>query len=159
MENFNKNFYKNLFLVSCIFGILNLSWQIHNCIEFGKYSQFLKDKINKSNEKVYVLPITNYTIHSSARFLNVNPCFGIIQQSLILNDNYKVKSIIFPNKDSGNYDYYCFAEKDSTYYDKENNVLKLQTLNLPIISKAWDLTDIAAEFEKKGLVKESTDND
>ena len=156
MDYLNIDFYKynncfipNLFIVACIFGIMNLCWQIHSCFEFDKYTQYLKNIINNSNSTVVTIPEEDFEKYF---FLKYNTCFGTMHKSLFLSDSHKIKSIIFPSEYYCNYNEYCFDDKKNTYFNKKENILFLQMALTKVNNRYWDLTDIVDEFTKEGRI-------
>ncbi len=142
-------FYSNLLITACVFGVLNLLWQINTCFEFAKYENYLKNLLNNSKQVVVKIPDEDLTKYS---FLKFNTCFGVIQRSIFLIDNYVKDKIIVPSKNYCDYSKYCFDDIEHTYYDKTNDILYIQTAPLKIKTKYWELTPIKEEFEKTGRV-------
>ena len=82
-------------------------------------------------------------------FLDFDLCFGITHISLLLSDNYQRDKLIIPNKNALFYNESCCGIDNvkCNYYDKEENILHLQTAMLPLKNKFWDLTKIKNELE------------
>lgn len=149
-EKFNPYFYKNLIIISCIFGILNTSWQMRSCIEYGKLIQELKTIMNNSKEVITEIPETYYESNYKYSYLFNNfPCFGSLHISILLSDKYEVNRIIFPNPNK--LEEYCFVDKTDNYYEENSDYIDIQATLLPLKSKYWDLTPIAEAYKEKGL--------
>ena len=147
---YNKFVFSNLIIVASLFGILNLSWQIHSFYEFGKYEAYLKNLIDKSNNVVVNIPQHDFNKYT---FLNYNMCFGTMLQAIFLTEKGQQSKIIFPSKYFCDYSKYCFDDYDHTYYDKSENILYIQTALFKIKTRYWDLSNIVNVFKKQGRVK------
>ncbi len=150
ISRYNKFVFSNLIIVASIFGILNLSWQIHSFYEFGKYEAYLKNLIAKSNNVVLNIPQSDLNKYT---FLNNNMCFGTMIRSIFLTKKGQKAKIIFPSKYFCDYSIHCFDDYKHTYYDKSKNILYLQTASFKIKTKYWDLSNIVTVFKKQGRVK------
>ena len=150
ISKYNKFVFSNLIIVACVFGILNLSWQIHSFYEFGKYEAYLKNLIAKSKNVVVNIPQSDLKKYT---FLNNNMCFGTIIRGIFLTKKGQKAKIIFPSKYFCDYSIHCFDDYKHTYYDESKNILYLQTAAFKIKTKYWDLSNIVAAFKKQGRVK------
>ena len=98
INKFNKVLVSNLFIIACVIGIFHLVWQIHGCFEFNKYTTYLKNLIKESNEKIIEIPQSDF---ASVPYLKFYMPYGIIHQSIFLNELPDVKTIIIPFKFAG----------------------------------------------------------
>lgn len=151
IDKLNPSFYSNLLVVTCIFGVINLLWQINTSFYFQKSNNYLKDLINKSEETIITIPKED--IEKYNYILRTNTCFGQSQRSVILNDDADNTKIIFPADYYEDYSQYCFADEENNYYVKENNIIVIQTTVSPLITKYWNLTKVAEKFEESGKIK------
>lgn len=143
----NESFFANLFVIACVFGCINLSWQIYSNIEHGKYINYLKNLMSKSEQVIVKIPENDY---KENRFINsYNTCFGLAQRSIALSYSNKV---ILPSGYFNDYSEYCFADKSETNYNEQRDILRLQTTYYKVKTKYWDLTPIIEEFKKQGLL-------
>ncbi len=148
-EKFNPYFYKNLIIISCIFGILNIFWQIHSCIEYGKLQQELKSIMNNSKEVITEIPDKYYEEDYKYSYLFDNlPCYGILPLSILLNDKYEVNRMLWPSQKRVNA--YCALGKTDNFYINPRYI-KIQDTVLPVKNKYWDLTPIAEAYKEKGI--------
>lgn len=145
---FNKNFLGNLFLLSCICGILNLCWQINTCYNYEKYFLYLKNIVRTSKETITYIPQEDFKY---SKFLRFDTCYGIIHKSLFLSNTKEIKTLLFPPE--GTSDYYCFAGDEYNYYDKEIDAIFMHGTRVKLISDYYDLTTIKEYYEKHGKVK------
>lgn len=150
VDNYNKYLFSNLVVIASIFGILNLLWQIHSFYEFGKYENYLKDLIKTKKEVVLNIPEEDFKNNS---FLSYNNCFGVMQRAIFLTERGEKSKIIYPSKYFRDYSNYCVEDIDNTYYDKQNNILYIQTSPFKVKTPFWDLSDIVQVFEKENRVK------
>ena len=150
INNINQYFYSNLLVITCVFGILNLIWQINSSFYFQKSNDYLKNLIKTSQESIITIPKEDIEKYN---FLRTNTCFGQIQRSIILNEDAKNTKIIFPADYYNDYSKFCFADSESNFYDADNNIIYLQSSSFGLKSKYWDLTNVAEEFEKSGKIK------
>ena len=150
ISKYNKFLFHNLIIVASIFGIMNLSWQIHSFYEFGKYEAYLKNLISKSPNVVLKIPRADLNKYT---FLNNNMCFGTMVQAIFLTKEGQKSKIIFPSKYFCDYSKYCFDDSKHTYYDKSKNILYIQTAPYRIKTKYWDLSNIVSVFKKQGRIK------
>ena len=106
-EKFNPYFYENLIIISCIFGILNIFWQIHSCIEYGKRQQELKTIMNNSEKVITEIPDKYYEEDYKYSYLFDHlPCYGILPLSILLSEKYEVNRMLWSSqKHVGDY---CF---------------------------------------------------
>ena len=147
---FNKFLFSNLIIIASIFGILNLTWQIHSFYEFGKYESYLKNLINKTDNVVLNIPKEDFNKYT---FLNNNMCFGTMLQAIFLTEKGRKSKIIYPSEYFCDYSEFCFDDVKNTYYDKSKDVLYIQTAPFKIKTKYWDLSDIVDVFKEQGRVK------
>ncbi len=148
INKFNKNFLGNLFLLSCICGILNLCWQINTCHNYEKYFLYLKNLVRNSKETITHIPPEDFKYFN---FLRFNTCYGIIHKSLFLSDTKEIKTLMFPPEDTS--DYWCCAGDEYNYYDKEIDAIFMHGTRVKLISDYYDLTPIKEYYEKHGKVK------
>lgn len=139
-------FLNNLVVISCIIGIIGLSWQINTCFEFNKYTSYLKNLMTNSDEVLISIPQQDFENKS---FLNFNTCFGTMHKSIFLSDDYIINKLIIPKEYYPDYSQYCYALEDGSknYYDSEQNIQWLQTSPLKIKNKYWDISLIKEELE------------
>ena len=143
-----KYFITNLLILACIFGSINLMWQIHSNIEFGKYTQTLKDVMNTSENSLVRIP---KALFEEKRYMGAGSvCFSTTPASVIISDNKKKDKIIIPSENHSDYSQYCFEGNNFTHYDVQNNILKFQTAPLKPQTKYWDLSTIVEEFKHTG---------
>lgn len=148
-ENFNPYFYGNLIIISCIFGILNISWQIHSCFEYGKLQQELKSIMNNSKEVIIEIPDKYYEEGYKYSYLFNNlPCYGTLPLSILLNDKYEVNRLLWPSQKRVN-DYCALGKTDNFYINPR--YIKIQGIVLSVKNKYWDLTPIAEAYKENGL--------
>lgn len=150
VEKYNQYLFSNIVIVASIFGILNLVWQIHSFSEFGKYENYLKTLIKTKDEVVLNIPQEDFNKYS---FLSYNNCFGVMQRAIFLTDKGEKSKIIYPSDYFRDYSNYCVEDIDNTYYDKQNNILYIQTSPFKVKTQFWDLSDIVQVFEREGKVK------
>ena len=151
IDKLNPSFYSNLLIVTCIFGVINLLWQINTTFYFQKSNNYLKDLINNSKETIITIPKEDIEKYNS--ILRINTCYGQSSRSIILNDNADNTKIIFPADYYNDYSQFCFADNENNFYVKDINVILIQTTSFPLITKYFNLTKVAEEFEKSGKVK------
>lgn len=144
-------FVNNILLVACIFGSLNLLWQIYSNIEFGRYVDFMKETIRKSETTIVQVPEEKYQNLKYVR--SYNTCFSTIPASIILSETKKVEKFVMPSKYYIDYNQWCFDDLENTNYNSKNNLLILQTTLIKPQTSLLDLTSIVDEFKKQGLVK------
>lgn len=145
-------FVNNILLVACIFGSLNLLWQIYSNIEFGKYVNFMKETIRKSETTIVQVPEEKYQNLKYVR--SYNTCFSTIPASIILSETKKVEKFVMPSKYYIDYNQWCFYDLENTHYNSKYDILKLQTAYVLPQTSLLDLTPIVDEFKKQGLVKD-----
>ena len=150
VSKYNKFLFSNLIIIASIFGILNLTWQIHSFYEFGKYESYLKNLINKSDNVVFNIPQEDFNKYT---FLNNNMCFGTMLQAIFLTEKGQKSKIIYPSEYFCDYSEFCFDDAKNTYYDKTKDVLYIQTAPFKIKTKYWDLSDIVEVFKEQGRIK------
>lgn len=150
VNKINPFFYRNLFILACLTGIINLGWQINSAYSFGKYTDYLKTLIKNSTETIVYIPKKDLEKY---KYLRYNTCFGVTHKSLLLSDDYIVNKVIFPAEYYNDYSEFCFDSADYTYYNKKEDILYLQTTPIHIKTKYWDISPIAGEFEKRNLIK------
>ena len=123
-------------------------WQIHSNIEFGKYTQTLKDVMNTSENSLVRIP---KALFEEKRYMGAcSVCFSTTPASVIISDNKKKDKIIIPSENHSDYSQYCFEGNNFTHYDVQNNILKFQTAPLKPQTKYWDLSTIVEEFKHTG---------
>ncbi len=142
---FNKHFYENLFIIACVFGVINLSCQIYFAYNHTKYISYLENLLDNSTEKIVNIPKEDI---ESYKFLKYETCFGSMHKALFLSDDYIVDRIISPTKDYPDYSTYCMEVPPHTYYNKEQNRIYLQTSPVNIKTKYWDVSPLVEEIEK-----------
>ena len=150
IEQRNPNFYPNLVLITCIFGCLNLLWQINSANDFGKYKNYLEELLNKSEEVIIKIPEYDLQNNPNLRYLT---CFGLSQQSVFLQNKNRTGKIILPDENSIIYNESCATGIDKTYYDPQRDILRIQDGFTKVKTKYWDLTPVKEEFIKTGRVK------
>jgi hypothetical protein len=147
INNFNSAFLPNLFVIACISGILNLSWQIHSCIEYRHYSNYLKFLVKNSQTFYTKIPEEDYGKYD---FLNYNTCYGLLYKSLIYSDSYKIKTLLIPPKQERiNLDF-CYATEENNRYIPKYNGILIQGRFFPIKTRFWDLSLVKEEYLKSG---------
>ena len=147
----NPNLYEYLIIVTCVFGILNLAWQIKSTFDFSKYKQYLEKTIKESESTLVKIPNKDFEKKEILRYAT---CFGFTQQSIFLTEKNKKAKIILPTKECPIYtENYCEEGPDKTYYDEKEDRLILQSSFFKTKTKYWDLTPIVEEFKKEGRVK------
>ena len=151
IEKRNPYFYSHLILITCIFGCINLLWQINSCFEFIEYKSYLEKTIENSRTTIIRIPNEEFKNNNILRYAT---CFGFSQQSIFLTEKNKKAKIILPTKECPIYiEKYCAEGPDETYYDAKEDRLILQSSFFKTKTKYWDLTPIAEELKKRGRVK------
>lgn len=143
----NSEFLSNLITISCIIGIIGLIWQINTCFEFNRYITYLKDLMEKSQNVFVSIPKEDF---ENKNQLNFNTCFGTMHKSIFLSDEYVIKKIIIPDKNTPDNNEYCFSGYGNEYnrYDEENQFIYIQTSPVKLKNKYWDMSLIKEEFEQ-----------
>lgn len=149
INEYNNYFYSNLILLACVIGILNLSWQILDCNMFKKYTDYLNYIKKRTNDVIITIPEEDYNKYD---FVNRNNCYGQTIINILITKEYRKEQIFFPST-SLQQESYCAVDSDQTYYNSDIDTLIIQNAWLPVKNKYWDLTPIAEEFKKRGLVK------
>ncbi len=137
--NFRENFLSNLIVISCITGIIGLAWQINSCFMFDKYVKYLKNLIASSQETFIKIPKEDI---ENKPFLKFDTEFGSLHKTIFLSENKNIDKLIIPT-DTDASDY----PNATTFYDKENDVIILQTSFLKPVSPYWNLTKIKEKFK------------
>lgn len=150
INKINPFLYRNLFILACITGIINLCWQINSAYSFGKYTDYLKNLIKSSAETIVYIPKEDLDKY---KYMRYNTCFGVMHKALLLSETHLVDKVIFPGDYYNDYSEFCFDDINNTYYDKNRNMLYLQTTPIHIKTKYWDVSPIVNEFEKRELVR------
>ena len=148
----NSKFCSNLLIITSIWGILNLCWQINTSFYFQKSSEYFKNIISDSAQNIITIPKEDI---ENLKFLNTNNCFAQIQRSILFNSSTTDTKIIMPQEYYNDYSQFCFIDSDNTYFDEQNQILYLQTCKFKLKTKYWDLTKVSEEFKKSGRVKNS----
>ncbi len=146
-----KYFISNLFIVACLFGSINLGWQIHSNIEFGKYIKSAKETVNNSYG---VITSFSEDVYSTTRHINsYSTCFSTMPASILFSENKKVEKVLAPQEYYQDYSQWCFYNPEYTYYDEINDILHIQAAMIKPQSSLLDMTNIVEEFKNKGYVK------
>ena len=149
VSEINKAFYSNLLIIACLIGFCNLAWQFYSCYQHKHYLWHIKYLFNNSENVLVNIPREDYQNH---KFMRFDTCFGKLQKSVFLSDEYVVKKLLYPLEYDGTYSEFCYEKIDGTYYDEENDVVALQRAPLKVKTKYWDLTPIVEEFKKQGML-------
>lgn len=144
-------FYEYMLIVTCVFGILNLIWQIKSTFDFNDYKKYLTNEIQKTESTFVSIPNEEFKNNNILRY---STCFGLAQQSIFLTKENEKAKVILPTKECPIYiEKYCAEGPEETYYDEKEDRLILQSSFFKTKTKYWDLTPIAEEFKKQGRVK------
>lgn len=149
-EKVNTYFISNLLIIGCLFGIFNLIWQIHSCIEFGKYKNHLKNLIK--NAETTFIEIPQEDLNWENVYMRYASCYGISFSSVLLSEDSYIKHVIVPSDYYIDYNEFCFSGPEYNYYDKNKKLTYIQKGFLKN-TYYWDLTEINKEYEKLGRVK------
>lgn len=149
---FKQYFINNILLVACIFGSLNLLWQIYSNLEFGKYTNQLREVMKNAETIIVEIPEEEY---QNTKYLREYiTCFSISPASVLLSETKEVEKIIKPSKYYNDYSQWCFDDSEHTHYNPKSEILMLQSSIIKPQTSLLDLTTIVDEFETKGLVKD-----
>lgn len=138
----NQHFYPNLLIITCIFGVFNLLWQINQTNDFAEYKKYLENIMEKSDKAIAHIPEADF----NNKILRFYTCFGTTQ-SLFLQTIDKPAKIIFPNGNES-----CSIDIINTHYNQEKDYFKLQGAFAQTKTRYWDLTPIKEDFIKTGRV-------
>lgn len=145
-------FINNILMIACIFGILNLLWQIHSNIEFGKYLNMLREIMQNSKTTIVEMPEEKYQNIKYVRACTT--CFSTMLASILLSETKKVEKIVKPSKYYIDYSQWCFDDFENVNYNQKYKILILQCTPLQPQTSLLDLTPIVDEFKKQGFVKD-----
>ncbi len=94
IQKFNPSFFSNLFIITCITGIIQMIWQIHSCFEFDRYVAYIQNLVTTSKKTFIEIPKTDY---QNLDYLRFYTSYGIVHQSVFLNNDNSVENIIIPS--------------------------------------------------------------
>lgn len=146
-----KYFICNLFIVSCLFGSINLSWQIYSNIGFGQFVKTSKEIMKKSDDVIVSIPEELYV--NTKHINRFSSCFSTMPASIIMSGNRKVEKVIAPQEYYYDYSQWCFYDSEKTYYNPNSNMLVVQTVMIKPQTSLIDVSIIVEEFKEKGYVK------
>lgn len=143
----NKEFCSKLIVISCIFGILGILWQINSC----KYSyQYAQSILNKIHSKEYILTFTEDEMNSD--WFEYHKSFGTLHRSVLLSD-YQPQNLLISQETP-----YDEMNMLGTYYDEKRGLLYIQNLELPVVTKYFDLSKIIPAIEYCATLQEKQKN-
>ena len=117
-DEIKKYFISNLFIVACLFGSINLGWQIHSNIEFGKYIKSAKETVNNSYG---VITSFSEDVYSTTRHINsYSTCFSTMPASILFSENKKVEKVLAPQEYYQDYSQWCFYNPEYTYSSSDD---------------------------------------
>lgn len=102
-------------------------------------SKYLKNLIASSQETFIKIPKEDI---ENKLFLKFDTEFGSLHKTIFLSENKNIDKLIIPT-DTDASDY----PNATTFYDKENDVIILQTSFLKPVSPYWNLTKIKEKFK------------
>ena len=146
-----KYFICNLFIVACLFGSINLGWQIYSNIGFGQFIKTSKEIMKNSDDVIVSIPEDLYI--KTKHIHRFSSCFSTMPASIIMSGNKKVEKVLAPQEYYFDYSQWCFYDMEHTYYGSQLDILRIQTTFIKPQSVFLDLTNIVEEFKKNGYVK------
>ena len=137
--NFDKEkFYNNLFIIVCIFGLINIFHQVYFCKFSYEYNFLLKEKLASNNGLIYVSENDRKRIS----FKLYNDENSIIKNSLLFLPKGTVSSLIVTENERTD------GRDKQLFYDLENEHLDIQWVTLPIYGKYYDFSEILPLIEE-----------
>ena len=144
----NKEVFCNSIIsVACFCGIIQCMIQYGQCIDFGRYTDYIKCKV-KENVGVIKIPVEDYKNKS---YLVYDSCNSTVLRSLMVSD-FEVKSLIVPNQNFYKNDKACIGYNDVSHAnDEDNQFIIIQDEYFSGKNYYWKFRDIATLMAKAKL--------
>ncbi len=144
-KHINKDrFCNNVIAVACFCGIIQCLLQFVGCLQFGKYSDYISNKVN---ENVGIVKIDNDD-YSKKSFLIFDSCQGTLPRSLMVSQK-DLKSIMVPSDRLTDGDEACWGNIDISHINNEDYAfIVVQDGYFPMKNNYWKFNNIVPLLEK-----------